>query len=97
MKEEITIEDIIKRCEGGVYLEVNAHKNYYESTEFAIKEQNARAGYEEIDPELSDRMIKEDTIISLQFYPDTPVGFYKVYGTSIDEVLIKAKECLDSN
>ncbi len=44
--------------------------------------------------ELAGRMIKEQMFITLQFYPDTPIGFYKVYGTSLEEVVRKAKECL---
>ena len=48
----------------------------------------------EDDKELAERIIKEKQLISLQFYPDTPVGFYKVYGTTFEEIVKKALDCL---
>ena len=88
------MEEIIKKCKCGVYLEINKYRDYYETVEEAIKEENERQTEPEIEKELADRMIKENMFISLQFYPDTPAGFYTVYGTSLDEVIGKAGEIL---
>lgn len=84
------MEELIKKCKCSVHLEVNKHRDYYNTIEDAIKEAKSLYGDDEIDTELAERMIKEDMFISLQFYPDTPIGFHKVYGTSIDEVVKKA-------
>lgn len=87
------MKEIIKKCKCGIYLEVNRYRDYYDTIEVAIVEENSQD--EMIEPELAERMIKENMFISLQFYPDTPIGFYKVYGTSIEEVVKKAKEILE--
>ncbi len=90
------MKEIIERCKCGIYLEVNKHRDYYDTIEEAIIEENDKSNSSpEIEPELAERMIKENMFISLQFYPDTPVGFYKVYGTSLDEVVEKAKQALE--
>lgn len=84
-----------------MYLEVNRYRDYYDTIEEVIVEANQygkNAGNSddepEIEPELAERMIKENMFISLQFYPNTPIGFYKVYGTSIEEVEQKALDIL---
>ena len=94
------MEEILKRCKCGVYLTVNKHRDVYETAKQAIDEINdwgkttGNSDHEkEIDDELSARMIEKDSIYELQFYPDTPIGFFRVYGTSLDEVVGKAKSC----
>lgn len=84
------MEEIIKKCKCGVYLEVNKYRDYYDTIEEAVAEEKIA----DDDIGLAKRMIKENSFVSLQFYPDTPVGFYKVYGTSLDEVIKKALDIL---
>ncbi len=84
------MKEVIEKCKCGVYLEVNKHRDYHNTIEQGIRDENSL-----IEPNLADRMIKENMLISLQFYPDTPIGFYKVYGTSIDEVVEKALSILN--
>lgn len=91
------MEEILKRCKCGVYLTVNEHRDYYESVEERLK---SIACYEDdminvLPNDLQERMAAVDTIYEFQFYPDTPIGSYKVYGTSLEEVVEKAKLCLD--
>lgn len=93
------MEEIIKRCKAGIYLSINENRDIYQTVSDKIIEANERGvgnnnSDPEIDEETAKRMIKEGMFISLQFYPDTPVGFYKVYGTSLDEVIGKAGEIL---
>jgi hypothetical protein len=85
------MKEIIEKCKCGVYLEANKYRDYYDSIEQAVEKEGVE------DKELADRIIKENSLISLQFYPDTPIGFYKVYGTTFDEVVQKAKEVLSNN
>lgn len=80
------MEELIKKCKAGVYLEANKYRDYYETIEGAVAEEKIA----EEDKELAERIIKEGQLISLQFYPDTPIGFYKVYGTTFEEVVKKA-------
>lgn len=88
------METIIKKCKAGVYLEANKYRDYYETIPEAIEDANRDD--KTIDDKLAERMIKTNQFISLQFYPDTPIGFYKVYGTSFDEVIEKALAILES-
>lgn len=88
------MDEIIKICKAGVYLNANKYRDYYQSIPEAIKEINNR-NIGNIDNELAERMIQENQFIELQFYPDTPIGFYTVHGTSLEEVINKAKEILE--
>ena len=89
------MEEIIQKCKCGIYLSVNQYRDYYQSIEDAVKEERERNSMD-IDDELAARMVAEKSLISLQFYPNTPVGFYIVYGTTLDEVVTKAKSVLNS-
>lgn len=88
------LSEIIKRCKCGVYLTVNEHRDVYQSVEDFIKEQNNRRE-NTIDEDLAKRLIEADAVYALQFYPDTPVGFYLIYGPSLDEVLDQALEVFE--
>jgi len=89
------MEEIIQKCKCGIYLSVNQYRDYYQSIEDAVKEERERNSTD-INDELAARMVAEKSLISLQFYPDTPVGFYIVYGTTLDEVVTKAKSVINS-
>ena len=97
------MEELIKKCKASVNIEINEHKNMYQTVEEKIKEINERDcsfnrhidNYEpEISEELSQELIKADTIYELQFYPDTPIGSYTVYGISLEDVSKKALNIL---
>lgn len=97
------MEEVIKKCKCGVFLTVNEHRDYYMSVEDRIKEINendysANGHHEDYEPEIDDelkyRLVKADCIYDLHFYPDTPVGSYQVYGTSLQEVINRALEIL---
>ena len=88
--------DIIKRCKCGVYLTINRHKNYYDTPEeWLIKEEIPQREIDDIGKEVWDEMIKRNNIITLQFYPRTPVCFYKIYHYDYDSIIEKAKKILD--
>jgi hypothetical protein len=86
-------KELMKQCKCGIFLKVNEHRDYYQSTKECIEEINSsEAG--EIDEETAKDLIEKDLIITLQFYPDTPVGFYIIYGTDIDKILDEALKTL---
>jgi len=91
------LDELISKCKCGVYLSINEHRDSYHTIEQAIREINSINSEIEINDELARRMIKENTIISLQFYPDTPIGSYTIYGTSVNEVLKEALIALEEN
>lgn len=88
------MDEILKRCKCGVYLTVNKHRDVYETTAKAIADIREWGGADEIDEELEQRMNATGQIYELRFYPDTPISFYRVYGTSLEEVVSKANSCL---
>lgn len=85
---------LLSKCKCGVFLIVNAHRDYYETAEQSLKEKD---GYE-CPPEIEDVvrriMIETNTIIELQFYPDTPIGSYSIYHYDLDAALTEALGCL---
>lgn len=88
------LEALIAKCKCGVHLTVNGHRDYYESAEYYLQ----REGQREVDagcddwasPEVVRQMIERDTIIELQFYPETPIGFYKVWHYDLSQAVADA-------
>lgn len=90
------LQKLLDKCKCGVHLTVNQHRGYYQTAEEALKE---KEGYEcppEIEPEVRAAMIEKNTIIDLQFYPDTPIGSYSIYHYDLDMALDEALACLGS-
>jgi hypothetical protein len=77
---------LLERCKCGVYLHVNEHRDDYETA-------TGKLAYLQLEspPEISDDVregiIRTDTIVDLQFYPDTPIGFYKIVHYDVEEAL----------
>lgn len=73
----------------GLYLTHNEHKDYYQTAEQAIKELEERDNMS-IDwatPTSRQRCIDTNEIWSLQWYPNTPVGFNIIHGATLEEVI----------
>lgn len=89
------MKELLSRCKCGVHITVNEHRNYYQSAEQALEEY---ANYE-CPPEIEDGvrkvMIETNTVINVQFYPDTPIGSYDIYHHDLDAALTEALACLD--
>jgi len=93
------LNNLIKSCKAGIHLTINAHKDYYESVDDNIDDDFKK----ELELNVLNRMKELDTIIELQFYPDTPVGFYRIYHydleLAIDEALniLKCRDTPEGN
>ena len=85
---------LLSCCKCGVFLTVNEHRNYYDTAEKALMEAAGRECPPEIASEVRQRMIETDTIIALQFYPDTPIGSYEVWHYDLESTLDMALACL---
>ena len=91
------LKELLTRCKCGVFLIVNEHRDYYQTVEQRLEEV---AGYEcppEIAPEVRAAMIATDTMIDLQFYPDTPIRSYRIVHYDLDAALDEALNCLTPN
>lgn len=77
------------RHDCGLHLTHNQHKDYYETVEKYFE--SPWMEDRDVSVEEKQRMIDTNEIWELQWYPDTPVGFYKVIGATLEEVLKKAK------
>ena len=82
------LKELISRCECGVYVQVNAHRDVYQTVAQWFEDQ-ASCGFPlgNIPPEVCAEMVRLDTMVEVQFYPDTPVGFYNVVHFDLDAAL----------
>jgi len=84
----LTFDELVSRCKASVNLNVNDHRSSYEPIgQYIVNLED------DFDPEELKRLEAADCVYRLQFYPDTPIGFYVCYGTSLTEVLEKAEAC----
>lgn len=84
------LELLVKKCKADVILTFNEHKSNYES----VADHYYHAGNEP-SPEVFEEMKKRDTIIELQFYPDSTVGFYLIYHYDLNMLLDEALACIN--
>jgi hypothetical protein len=87
-----TLEDLVARVAVSVDLEVNMHRTYYETLDSALE------GFErdEHSPESIASCRATGNVYALQFYPDTPIGFYCLIGGTLAEVVERAHAALDA-
>jgi hypothetical protein len=95
MEEMDKLCKLLARCKCGVYLHVNQHRDYFQTVVQKLTELEQEECPSDIEKEVRDKMIKLDTIIDLQFYPDTPNGSYQIYHYSLDAALDMAFNCIN--
>jgi hypothetical protein len=64
----------------GLYLEHNAHKDVYETLEEFYDPGDFVSEKEWL------KAVKENSVWKLQWYPDTPIGFYIVCASTLDAI-----------
>jgi len=89
------LEKILERCKCTVYLTVNEHRSYYEKVEQFIADRCNKREIDEIGKDVLNEMINTDTIVELQFYPDTPIGFYRLLHHDLEAILSQANQVLN--
>lgn len=80
------------RHEASLHLTHNDHKSYYRTVQEAITDEDF--GYCEDDwvsPEQKKKAIDTNDCWTLQWYPDTPVGFCKLSAADLDVLLAAAR------
>lgn len=84
---------VVALCKCGVHVEINGHRDYYDTAEEEIECRESRGLIHpgDLEPEVRAEMIRTDTIVHVQAYPLTPIGFYSVYhydlGVAINEMV----------
>jgi len=68
----------------------NGHKSSYESIEDYLAWM--KVDDEDINPEDRKKCIETDEIWECQWYPDTPVGFYKIYAPTLTDLLTQLNQ-----
>mgnify|MGYP003443594134 CR=1 FL=1 len=83
---------LVSKCAASVELSVNEHKDIYQSVSEFISDDDK----EDIKPEVLAKMIELNTVVSMHFYPHTPVGFIKIFHYDIDMAIDEALKEFDN-
>lgn len=79
-------------CKCGVYIEVNKYRDYYDSIEDAV---NDALEDEYMNNDMAHKILLTGNFVNIQFYPDTPVGFYRIIHYDLELALDEALKCFD--
>lgn len=82
------LKQLMARCKCGVYLTVNEHRDVYRTAADALEDLERFAV--NLAPDVRAKIIEANTLIDLQFFPDTPGGSYKVLHYDLDAALDEA-------
>jgi hypothetical protein len=66
-----------------ISIEINKHKEYYESVVSFLDEKQLKY----ISKDILDEMINRNTIVKVCCYPITPIGFYDIFHYDLDIAL----------
>lgn len=74
----------------GLYLTHNEHKDSYEEIGQWIVDQTEPNDW--VSEDEMERAIETDSVWALQWYPDTPIGFYRLTASSLDAIKVAVLE-----
>ncbi len=89
------LKKLLDACKCGVFLTVNQHRDYYQTAEESLLEAQGHECPPEIPNDVREIMEKTNTIVELQFYPNTPIGSYCIYHYDVELALDEALEILN--
>lgn len=72
--------DWLPRHDCGLHLAHNPHRDVYET----VEQYTADFADEWASDAEREKAIREDSLWELQWYPDTPVGFYRIMASSLE-------------
>lgn len=84
------LPELIRLCKASVTIEANDHRSCYQTVAEFMKDEDGA----EVEPDVLQKMIDTDTVIRLQFYPLTPIGFYVIYHYDAEQAIQKALNIL---
>lgn len=94
MNSQDKILEIMKHVKCSFELEINRHRDFYETAEEYIKDQEEKLQIDIDSKEIRQKMIETNTIVSVIFYPDTPIGNYSFYHYDVNLALDMALNIL---
>lgn len=74
--------ELCELCDASVHINFNQHKAYYESVLDCLGDDVDDIYVDEVK-----KMIELDRVYELQFYPNTPNGFYRLFGHDIEKLI----------
>lgn len=74
----------------GLYLEHNVYRDYHDPIEKAVVDEDEHQSW--ISPDERAASLRTGELWTLQWYPNTPAGFYRVAGASLESVLAAANK-----
>ena len=91
------LKELVDLCAGSVTLIHNEHRDYYQTVDKFLRDSEFHSGLGlGIDIDVREAMIEKNQMLTLQAYPDTPIGFYVVYHwdteSAIDQMLAIVKK-----
>ena len=84
------LKELAASCACGVYVTINEYRDYYKTAEEHLADLESCSDDSIVDPIIRAEMINRDTVIAVQFYPGTPIGFVRVYHYDLDAALDEA-------
>lgn len=88
------LKKLIDMCKASISIEINDHKSVYQSADQALADMKtiSQEEFDDIEPAIMQKMIDNNTIVRIQFYPNTPVSFLVCYHydveMALDEILL---------
>jgi len=80
------LKELMSLCKCSVSIEINPHRDYYETSEQEISKLE-NEDIANIPNEVLGEMIRTNTFIRVQAYPNTPIGFYFCVHHDLDEAI----------
>lgn len=80
----------------GLYLEHNPHRDDYALSIEAYEQERPLVAESWVSPEERIKVIETDELWTLQWYPETPIGFVFLAAQSLEALLAAAKEGNDA-
>lgn len=84
------LKELMYKCASTVEVRCNPHRSYYDTIREYIGDD-----IDEVEDVILNEMLKTDTLICIQFYPHSSVGFHTVYHYDIDKAIDKALAILN--
>jgi hypothetical protein len=88
------LKKLIGACKADIDININNHKSSYETVEQYFQFPTRKDDVEDINIDVLEKMKELDIIIELQFYPNTPIGSYKIYHYDVEKAIDEALEIL---
>lgn len=90
------LNKLISLCKNSVNITINEHRDDHQSIEEYFTSNPITKDYLlDVEEEVYDKMIESDTLIDLQLYSDTGVGFYQIYHYDLDKACDMALSAID--